>query len=41
LARAVLKELVEIKTTEAGVGATPAAQAVARRLIAAGFPQRT
>ena len=38
LARAVLKELVEIKTTEAGVGATPAAQAVARRLIAAGFP---
>src|SRR5262245_49291800 len=38
LARAVLKELVEIKTTEAGVGATPAAQAVARRLLAAGFP---
>ena len=38
MARAVLKELVEIKTTEAGVGATPAAHAVARRLIAAGFP---
>jgi acetylornithine deacetylase/succinyl-diaminopimelate desuccinylase-like protein len=35
---AVLRELVEIKTTEGGVGATPAAQAVARRLLAAGFP---
>jgi hypothetical protein len=38
MARAVLKELVEIKTTESGLGATPAAQAVARRLLAAGFP---
>ena len=38
LARSIFKELVEIKTTESGVGSTPAALAVARRLRAAGFP---
>jgi acetylornithine deacetylase/succinyl-diaminopimelate desuccinylase-like protein len=40
LARDILKELVEIKSTESGVGSTPAAEAVARRLRAAGFPER-
>jgi acetylornithine deacetylase/succinyl-diaminopimelate desuccinylase-like protein len=39
LAREVFKELVEIKTTESGVGSTPAAEAVAARLRAAGFPE--
>src|SRR5262245_10212928 len=38
LAREIFKELVEIKTTESGVGSTPAAEAVAARLRAAGFP---
>jgi acetylornithine deacetylase/succinyl-diaminopimelate desuccinylase-like protein len=37
LAREIFKELVEIKSTESGVGSTPAAEAVARRLLAAGF----
>jgi acetylornithine deacetylase/succinyl-diaminopimelate desuccinylase-like protein len=37
LAREILQELVEIKTTESGVGSTPAAEAVARRLRSAGF----
>ena len=37
LARDIFRELVEIKSTESGVGSTPAAEAVARRLIAAGF----
>ena len=37
LGREILKELIEIKTTETGVGTTPAVRAVARRLIAAGF----
>jgi acetylornithine deacetylase/succinyl-diaminopimelate desuccinylase-like protein len=37
LARDIFKELVEIKSTESGVGSTPAADAVARRLLAAGF----
>ena len=38
LAREIFKELVEIKSTESGVGSTPAAEAMARRLLAAGFP---
>src|SRR5215471_13263580 len=37
LARDIFKELVEIKSTESGVGSTPAAEAVARRLLVAGF----
>ena len=37
LAREIFRELIEIKTTESGVGSTPAAEAVARRLRAAGF----
>lgn len=37
LARDIFQELVEIKSTESGVGSTPAADAVARRLLAAGF----
>jgi acetylornithine deacetylase/succinyl-diaminopimelate desuccinylase-like protein len=37
LARDIFQELVEIKSTESGVGSTPAAGAVARRLLAAGF----
>src|SRR3954463_10639549 len=39
LARSIFKELIEIKTTESGVGSTPAAQAVAKRLREAGFPE--
>jgi acetylornithine deacetylase/succinyl-diaminopimelate desuccinylase-like protein len=39
LARAILAELVGLKTTESGVGSTPAAEAVAARLRAAGFPE--
>jgi acetylornithine deacetylase/succinyl-diaminopimelate desuccinylase-like protein len=39
LARSVFKELVEIKSSESGVGSTPAAEAVARRLRDAGFPE--
>jgi acetylornithine deacetylase/succinyl-diaminopimelate desuccinylase-like protein len=38
LARAIFQELVEIKSTESGVGSTPAAEAISRRLLAAGFP---
>ena len=37
LAHDIFKELVEIKSTESGVGSTPAVEAVARRLLAAGF----
>ena len=37
LSREIFQELIEIKTTESGVGSTPAAEAVARRLRAAGF----
>ncbi len=37
LARSLFKELIEIKTTEAGVGSTPAAEAMAQRLRAGGF----
>jgi hypothetical protein len=40
LARDIFKELIEIKSTESGVGSTPAAEAAARRLRAAGFPER-
>lgn len=39
LARAIFQELVEIKSTESGVGSTPAALAVARRLRAAGVAE--
>ena len=37
LAREIFKELVEIKSTESGVGSTPAVEAVARHLRAAGY----
>lgn len=39
LSREIFQELVEIKTTESGEGSTPAAEAVARRLRAAGYPE--
>ena len=39
LAREIFQELVNIKTTESGVGSTPAAEAVARRLREAGFAE--
>ena len=38
LARDILSELVSIPSTESGVGSTPAAEAAAKRLLAAGFP---
>ncbi len=38
LARDILAELVAIPSTESGVGSTPAAEAAAKRLLAAGFP---
>ncbi len=37
LARGLFKQLVEIKTTESGVGSTPAADAMAQRLREGGF----
>jgi acetylornithine deacetylase/succinyl-diaminopimelate desuccinylase-like protein len=37
LARDILAELVAIPSTESGVGSTPAAEAAAKRLLAAGF----
>ena len=37
LARDVLTQLVAIKTTESGVGSTPAAEAIRKRLLDAGF----
>ncbi len=37
LARELFKELVEIKTTESGVGSTPGAEAMAQRLRDGGF----
>ncbi len=37
LAREMLEELVDIKSSDSGVGATPAAEAVGRRMQAAGF----
>ncbi len=39
LSRDIFQELIEIKTTESGVGSTPAAEAVAKRLRAAGYPE--
>lgn len=38
LARALFKQLVEIKTSESGTGSTPAAEAMAQRLREGGFP---
>lgn len=38
LAREIFRELVEIRSTESGAGSTPAAEAMARRLLAAGYP---
>jgi acetylornithine deacetylase/succinyl-diaminopimelate desuccinylase-like protein len=38
LAHDIFEQLVEIKTTESGVGSTPAAEAMAQRLRDAGFP---
>jgi acetylornithine deacetylase/succinyl-diaminopimelate desuccinylase-like protein len=37
LARSLFKQLVEIKTTESGLGSTPAAEAMAQRLREGGF----
>jgi acetylornithine deacetylase/succinyl-diaminopimelate desuccinylase-like protein len=37
LARGLLKQLIEIKTTESGVGSTPAAEAMAQRFREGGF----
>jgi acetylornithine deacetylase/succinyl-diaminopimelate desuccinylase-like protein len=37
--RDILRELVEIPSTESGVGSTPAARAIETRLLAAGFPR--
>jgi acetylornithine deacetylase/succinyl-diaminopimelate desuccinylase-like protein len=37
LARALFKQLIEIPTTESGVGSTPAAEAMAQRLREGGF----
>ena len=37
LARALFKQLVEIKTTESALGSTPAAEAMAQRLREGGF----
>jgi acetylornithine deacetylase/succinyl-diaminopimelate desuccinylase-like protein len=37
LARDIFRQLIEIKTTESGVGSTPAAEAMAERVLAAGF----
>ncbi|MHB1193933.1 MAG: M20/M25/M40 family metallo-hydrolase [Longimicrobiales bacterium] len=39
LAREIFEELVQIESTESALGSTPAAEAVARRLSAAGFPE--
>ena len=37
LARTIPQELVEVPSTESGAGSTPAAEAIARHLRAAGF----
>jgi len=37
LARDIFRELIEIPSSESGVGSTPAAEAIERRLLAAGF----
>jgi len=39
LAHEMLQELIEIKSSDSGVGSTPAAEAIARRIRAAGFPE--
>jgi acetylornithine deacetylase/succinyl-diaminopimelate desuccinylase-like protein len=39
LAHEMLQELIEIKSSDSGVGSTPAAEAIARRMRAAGFPE--
>jgi acetylornithine deacetylase/succinyl-diaminopimelate desuccinylase-like protein len=39
LAREMLQELIEIKSSDSGVGSTPAAEAIARHMRAAGFPE--
>jgi acetylornithine deacetylase/succinyl-diaminopimelate desuccinylase-like protein len=39
LARDILQELIEIKSSDSGVGSTPAAEAIARHMRAAGFPE--
>ncbi|HXK08912.1 MAG TPA: M20/M25/M40 family metallo-hydrolase [Vicinamibacteria bacterium] len=39
MARDILRELVEIPSTESGVGSTPAARAIEQRLLSAGFPR--
>jgi len=39
LARSIFKELIEIDTSESGLGSTPAAQAIAARMRAAGFAE--
>jgi acetylornithine deacetylase/succinyl-diaminopimelate desuccinylase-like protein len=39
-ARAILKELIEINTTDSVGNVTTAAEAMSRRLLAAGFPQQ-
>jgi acetylornithine deacetylase/succinyl-diaminopimelate desuccinylase-like protein len=37
LAHEILQELIEIKSSDSGVGSTPVAEAIARRMRAAGF----
>ena len=37
MAREIFRELIESKSTESGVGSTPAAEAIAKRLLSAGF----
>lgn len=39
LAHEMLQELIEIKSSDSGVGSTAAAEAIARRMRAAGFPE--
>ncbi|HEY5806618.1 MAG TPA: M20/M25/M40 family metallo-hydrolase, partial [Povalibacter sp.] len=39
LARSIFKQLIEIDTSESGLGSTPAAEAIAQRMRAAGFAE--
>jgi hypothetical protein len=39
LAHEILQELIEIKSSDSGVGSTPVAEAIARRMRAAGFAE--
>lgn len=39
LARQMLQQLIEIKSSDSGVGSTPAAEAIAKRMRAAGFAE--